>query len=75
MYKYIQCMYMVSPVVSTGFQKMVNFVQTCLYCVHTYVNIHERVGTMYIQICYIMNMYVHPIYIYIYIYIYIFMFM
>jgi len=41
-------------------------VQTCLYCVHTYINIHERVCTMYIQIYYIMNMYVHATYIYIY---------
>ena len=46
------------------------FVQTCLYCVHTYINIHERVGTMYIQIYYIMNMYVHPTYIYIFMFMY-----
>ena len=39
------------------------FVQTCLYCVHTHINIYERVCTMYIQIYYIMNMYVQPAYI------------
>ena len=38
------------------------FVQMCLYCVHTYINTHERVGTMYIQIYYIMNMYVYPLF-------------
>jgi hypothetical protein len=31
-------------------------VQTCLYYVHTSINIHERVCTMYIQIYEIMNM-------------------
>ncbi len=37
-------------------------VQTCLYCVHTYINIHAKVCTMHIQIDKIMNMYVHAIY-------------
>ena len=27
------------------------FVQKCLYCVHTHINIHERVGTMYEHVC------------------------
>ena len=38
------------------------FVETCLYCVHTNINIHERVGTMHIQMYYIMNMYVYPLF-------------
>ena len=44
------------------FRKDGEFVQTNLYCVHTYINVHERVGTMYIQIYYIMNMYVYPLF-------------
>jgi hypothetical protein len=35
-------------------------VQTCLYYVHTAINIHGRVCTMYIQIHDIMNMHVQP---------------
>ncbi len=37
-------------------------VQTCLYCVHTYIDIHAEVCTMFKQIYSIMNMYVHATY-------------